>query len=354
MRVPLFSPFHIDYSNRAQFQSWSFNSDRPCFPGWIPKMGCFEKCTDVEEWGGRNFCGKVEVRGLEMKGWIPVILLLLQIMLCLNSPPRVLICYTGANPYIYALLVWFQSGLIHLTVKTKTPPYLLPALSLYHNFWHFLWLIIGPVVITEAEDESSEGRKASIFNEIHFSGDQMLLENSSQAPAFRLPISASPCLYASTPSPPLAVLCSHQDEGTGSTGWNSAAERGDAAGGSSLVSFSPERGKWWAVAVEDHAWDSVSLTVAVLKGWSNQQISFLHSSFWAKLSDADIKLGQFQGSSLTNSPSNFSLCVPSQQSICFCPPFGHFLTHLNYAINLESLPSVLERAYQGVRTIETT
>lgn len=72
-----------------------------------------------------------------MKARTPVILLLLQIMPCLNSPPQVLICYTGANPYIYALLVWIQGGIIQVIVKTKSAPYLLPALSLYHNFCTF-------------------------------------------------------------------------------------------------------------------------------------------------------------------------------------------------------------------------
>lgn len=72
MCVPLLSPLHNDYPNAAQFQSWSFNIDRPYFPGWLPKMGCFEKCTDVEEWGGRNFlCGKVEVRGSGDEGLNP-------------------------------------------------------------------------------------------------------------------------------------------------------------------------------------------------------------------------------------------------------------------------------------------
>lgn len=72
----------------------------------------------------------------------------------------------------------------------------------------------------------------------------MLLENISWAPAFRPPSSASPCLYLSPPSPPLTVLFSHGEWGPGSPGGDSAEERGDAAGGSSLASFSPERGKW--------------------------------------------------------------------------------------------------------------
>lgn len=50
-------------------------------------------------------------------------------------------------------------------------------------------------MVTEAEDKSSEGKHPFFLNEIHFSGDDVLLENSNQAPAFRLPISASPCLH---------------------------------------------------------------------------------------------------------------------------------------------------------------
>lgn len=69
---------------------------------------------------------------------------------------------------------------------------------------------MGPVLIIEAEDKSSEGKKTSILND-DVTGDCVLLENSNQGLALRLLISASPCLDP-------AVLFSHQEQGPGSAG----------------------------------------------------------------------------------------------------------------------------------------
>lgn len=92
---------------------------------FYPKWGILETVQMQKNGEAEIFSvARLRCEGWEMKEWIPVILLLLQIMPYLNSPPQVLICYTGANPYIYVLPVWIQSGIIQLIIKTKSLPYL--------------------------------------------------------------------------------------------------------------------------------------------------------------------------------------------------------------------------------------
>lgn len=98
-----------------------------------PQNGLFRAIQKQNGEAELFLMARLRCKGWEMKGQIPVILLLLQIVPRLNSPPQALICYTGANPEIYALLVWIQGGIIQLMVKTKSPPCLLPALSRYRN-----------------------------------------------------------------------------------------------------------------------------------------------------------------------------------------------------------------------------
>lgn len=154
---------------------------------------------------------RLRCKGWEMKGWISVILLLLQIMLCLNSSPQVSICYTGANPYIYALQGWLQSGMVQLIVKTKSPPYLPPALSLYHNFLHFLWLIINPVDLRQMTRIQKEGKHQFLIKftsqVITCSWRTSVGHQPSDHPALLLPA----CTWA--PRAPHSLCCSHMENG---------------------------------------------------------------------------------------------------------------------------------------------